>query len=113
MNVASMESIVEEAVKRVQLSMQDTAPEEQNDADELSAAVNLSRVMPDLWQQLPRDIQKIIINARAKEREESSTPKMSTQGESNPGGSDLPRQYAAKPRANLTVQCDANASLME
>ena len=28
-NVASMESIVEEAVKRVQLSMHDTAPEEQ------------------------------------------------------------------------------------
>ena len=47
-NVASIESIVEEAVKCVQLSMQDTAPEEQNDADDLSAAVNLSRVMPDL-----------------------------------------------------------------
>ena len=79
-NAANMESIVEEAVRRVQLSMQDTAPEEQNEADDLSAAVNLSRVMPDLWQQLPRDIQKIIINARAKERKESSTPKVSTQG---------------------------------
>ena len=62
---------------------------------------------------MPRDIQKIIINARAKERKDSSTPKVCTQEESNPGGSDLPRQYTTKPRANLAVQGDTNADLIE
>ena len=53
LNVASMEQVVQEAVKRVHLAMNDAASEDQLNIDDLSVAANLSRVIPDLWQTLP------------------------------------------------------------
>ena len=70
---------------------------------QLQTQANLARVSPEIWKELPREIQELIMKTRLEEnkkKEESSSPANKP---------NLPKQYS---KANLTIS-EPNEELME
>ncbi len=70
----------------------------------------LTRIEPNVWKQLPRDIQEYISKGRAAEREKAKKEEPKKSG-SNKTGSELPRQYNRQ--ANLTQVEDEEDDILQ
>ena len=76
-------------------------PSEPEEDVNLSIIANLTRVSPEVWKELPRDVQEVIIKARMEENKSKGREERVKDSNPKPD-SNLPRQYS-NPKANLTT----------
>ena len=115
-NKTTIEHLVHMMAQQLNLpSREDEVEVEGNDSvsdDNTMVMANLTRINMDVWKELPRDVQELIIKARREENAKGRTFTPRPEKDNKPKEETLPKQYS-KPKVNLTTTSDIVEEFLE